>query len=214
MLHKEWTEAGVSESRVTSSGKGLPSHCKHLTWAKEKKNWTAAQWSKVLFQINSNLAFHLEINVWRKSGEAQNPSWLKSNVKFPRSVIWAAMSSAGVGPLCFIKCKVNAAVYQGILEHFMLTSADKLYGDADFIFQKDFNICPHCQNHFQVVCWPWYYCAWLASHQDWLQSRSSLYAEYASCVGPPKHQGAPLLSKMISFKFVLDFGQRLWKHEW
>ncbi len=29
------------------------------------------------------------------------------------------------------------------------------------------------------------------------QSRSSLYAEYASCVGPPKHQGAPLLSKML-----------------
>ncbi len=29
------------------------------------------------------------------------------------------------------------------------------------------------------------------------QSRSSLYAEYAHCVGPPKHQGAPLLSKMF-----------------
>ncbi len=29
------------------------------------------------------------------------------------------------------------------------------------------------------------------------QSRSSLYAEYAGCIGPPKHQGAPLLSKMF-----------------
>ncbi len=29
------------------------------------------------------------------------------------------------------------------------------------------------------------------------QSRSSLYAEYACCIGPPKHQGAPLLSKMF-----------------
>ncbi len=28
--------------------------------------------------------------------------------------------SAGVGPLCFIKSKVNAAVYQEDLEHFML----------------------------------------------------------------------------------------------
>ncbi len=28
--------------------------------------------------------------------------------------------SAGVGPLCFIKSKVNAAVYLEILEHFML----------------------------------------------------------------------------------------------
>ncbi len=50
---------------------------------------------------------------------------------------WAAMSSAGVGPLCFLKSTVNAAIYQEILEHFMLPSADKLYGDADFIFQQD-----------------------------------------------------------------------------
>ncbi len=47
------------------------------------------------------------------------------------------MSSAGVGPLCFLKSTVNAAIYQDILEHFMLPSADKLYGDADFIFQQD-----------------------------------------------------------------------------
>ncbi len=76
------------------------------------------------------------------------------------------MSSAGVGPLCFIKSKVNAAIYQEILEHFMLPCiyasiyAHKLYGDADFPFQQDFSTCPQCQNHFQVVCWPWYYCAY------------------------------------------------------
>ncbi len=52
-------------------------------------------------------------------------------------MIWAAMSSAGVGPLCFLKSTANAAIYQDILEHFMLPSADKLYGDADFIFQQD-----------------------------------------------------------------------------
>ncbi len=72
------------------------------------------------------------------SGETQNPCCLKSSVKFPQSVmIWAAMSSAGVAPLCFLKSTVNAAIYQEILEHFMLPSADKLYGDADFIFQQD-----------------------------------------------------------------------------
>ncbi len=52
-------------------------------------------------------------------------------------MMWAAMSSAGVGPLCFLKSTVNAAIYQEILERFMLPSADKLYGDADFIFQQD-----------------------------------------------------------------------------
>ncbi len=52
-------------------------------------------------------------------------------------MICAAMSSAGVGPLCFLKSTVNAAIYQDILDHFMLPAADKLYGDADFISQQD-----------------------------------------------------------------------------
>ncbi|KAI2645512.1 NLR family CARD domain-containing protein 3 [Labeo rohita] len=69
--------------------------------------------------------------VWRKTGAAQNPSCLKSSVKFSKSVlIWGVVTSAHVGPLCFIKTKVNAAIYQKILQHFMLPFADKLYGDA------------------------------------------------------------------------------------
>ncbi len=84
--------------------------------------------------------------VWRKTNEAQNPSSLKSSVKFPKSVmIWCAVISVGVGPLCFIKSKVIAAIYQVILEHFMLPSADTLYGDADFLFWQDFSTCPQYQ---------------------------------------------------------------------
>ncbi len=72
-----------------------------------------------------------------KSGAARNPRCLRSSVKFPQSVmIRAVMSSAGVGPLCFLKSTVNATIYQDILQHFMLPSADKLYGDADFIYFK------------------------------------------------------------------------------
>ncbi len=74
-------------------------------------------------------------------------------MKFPKSVmIWGAVMSAGVGPLCFIKSKVNAAVYQEIFEHFMLPSADKLYGDADLFLHQEFSTCTQCQFHFQVVC--------------------------------------------------------------
>ncbi len=63
---------------------------------------------------------------------------LRSSVKFPQSVmVWGAMSSAGVGPLCFLRSKVNRAVYQEVLEHLMLPAADQLYGDADFIFKQD-----------------------------------------------------------------------------
>ncbi len=67
-LHKEWTEAGVKASRATTHRrvkefgyscriplvKPLLNHRqrqRRLTWAKEKKNWTVAQWSKVQTKI-------------------------------------------------------------------------------------------------------------------------------------------------------------------
>ncbi len=144
-LHKEWTEAGVKASRATTHRRvkefGYSCHQRRLTWAKEKKNWTVAQWSKVLFSDESKFCISFGNQgprVWRKGGEAHSPSCLKSSVKFPQSVmIWGAMSSAGVGPLYFLKTNVTAPIYQKILEHFMLPSSDQLFKDADFIFQQD-----------------------------------------------------------------------------
>ncbi len=85
---------------------GYSCHPRRLT-AKEKKNWTYAQWSKVLFSDESNFCISFENQgprVWRKGGEAHSPSCLKSSVKFPQSVmIWGAMSFSGVGPLCFFE---------------------------------------------------------------------------------------------------------------
>lgn len=157
-IHKEWTAAGVSASRSTTKRrlKDMGFNCriprvkplltkkqreKRLTWAKEKKSWTAAEWSKVMFSDESKFCISFGNRgprVWRKTGEAQDPRCLKSSVKFPPSVmVWGAMSSAGVGPLCFLRSRVNAAVYQQVLEHFMLPAADLLYGDGDFRFQQD-----------------------------------------------------------------------------
>ncbi len=140
-VHQESPRSDVFRKRATKPLLNQRQRQKHLTWAVEKKNWIVAQWSKVLFSDESKFCISFGNQgprVWRKSGEAQNPCCLKSSVKFPQSVmIWAAMSSAGVGPLCFLKSTVNTAIYQEILEHFMLPSADKLYGDADFIFQQD-----------------------------------------------------------------------------
>ncbi len=140
-VHQESPRSDIFRKRATKPLLKRKHRQKHLAQAKEKKNWTVAQWSKVIFSDESKFSISFGNQgprVWRKSGEAQNPCCLKSNVKFPQSVmIWAAMSSAGVGPLCFLKSTVNAAFYQEILEHFMLPSADKLYGDADFIFQQE-----------------------------------------------------------------------------
>ncbi len=143
-----WSQCIKSHHAQTSSGKGLPSHFwtrdnirSILPGLRRKITGLLLSGPKSSFQIKVHFAFHLEIKVWsleaQKTGEAQNPSCLKSSVKFLKSVmIWGAVTSAGVGPLCFIKSKVYATIYQEILEHFMLPSADKLYGDADLLFQQ------------------------------------------------------------------------------
>ncbi len=95
-LHKEWTEAGVKASRATTHRRveefGYSCCQRRLTWAKEKKNWTVAQWSKVLFSDESKFCISFGNQcpgVWRKGGEAHSPSCFKSSVKFPQSVmIW------------------------------------------------------------------------------------------------------------------------------
>lgn len=157
-IQKEWTEAGVIASKTTTFRRiremgyscrvprvkpllNQSQRRKRLNWAKEKKDWTVGQWSKVLFSDESKVCLSFGNQgprVWRKTGEEQNPSCLRSSVKYPQSVmIWGAMSSAGVGKLCFLKSKVTATVYQNVLEDFMIPSAEDLYGDADFIFQQD-----------------------------------------------------------------------------
>ena len=116
-IHKEWTAAGVSASRTTTHrciqdmgfSCRIPcvkpllnkrQHQKHLAWAKDKKDWTAAEWSKVMFSDESTFSISFGnqgTRVWRKRGEAQNPHCLKSSVKFSQSVmVWGAMSFAGV----------------------------------------------------------------------------------------------------------------------
>ncbi len=144
-IHKEWTAAGVSASRTTTHrrmqdmGFSCRIPCvkpllnnrqcqKRLAWAKDKKDWTAAEWSKVMFSDESTFCISFgnqSPRVWRKRGEAQNPGCLRSSVKFPQSVmVWGAMSS--VGPLCFLRSKVNTAIYQEVLEHFMPSNSPNL----------------------------------------------------------------------------------------
>ncbi len=90
--------------------------------------------------MRASFVFHLETKVLESGGKVEKliaqVAW---SVKFPQSVmIWGAMSSAGVCSLFFLKTNVTTApIYQEMFEHFMLPSADQLFKDADFIFQKD-----------------------------------------------------------------------------
>ncbi len=165
-LHKEWTEAGVKVSRATTHRRvkefGYSCRQRRLTWAKEKKNWTVNQWSNVLFSDESKFCISFGNQgprVWRKGGEAHSPSCLKSSVKFPQSVmIWGAMSSAGFGPLCFLKTNVTAPIYQEILEHFMLLLLISFLNMLISFSSRIWHL-PTLPMHQKLVKWPWCWCA-------------------------------------------------------
>ncbi|KAK3554054.1 hypothetical protein QTP70_019167 [Hemibagrus guttatus] len=116
-LHKEWSEAGVKASRVTTHRrvkefgyscriplvKPLLNHRQRqrcLTWAKEKKNWTVAQWSKVLFSDESKFCISFGNQgprVWRKGGEAHSPTGFGTAHTAKSTKSW--LNDHGVGVL-------------------------------------------------------------------------------------------------------------------
>ncbi len=154
-MHQESPRSDIFRKRTTKTLLKPKHRQKHLTWAKEKKNWTVAQWSKVLFSDQSKFYFHLEIKVWSLEEEWRGTESILLEVQCEVSEVRDDVGCRDISwrwSIVLIKSKVNVDVYQEILEHFMLPSADKLYEDADFLFQQDFSTCPHCQNHFQVLC--------------------------------------------------------------
>lgn len=106
--------------------------------------------------LASPILLLIKINYVSKKGE-----WRLSTV-----MIWAAMSSAAVRPLCFLKSTVNAATYQDILEQFMLPSPDKLSGEADFYFPAGPATCPRSQRSQKLVQLPQHCCAWPWNYPD------------------------------------------------
>ncbi len=141
-VHQESPRSDIFRKRATKPLLNQKHHQKHLTWAKEKKTGLLFSGPKSSFQIKVHLAFNLEIKVPESGGRVErhriHVSW--SSVWSFHSRWWFGLPChplAGVGPLCFLKSTVNAAIYEEILEHFMLPSADKIYGDDDFIFQQD-----------------------------------------------------------------------------
>ncbi len=142
-----WSQCIKSHHAQTSSGKGLPSHFWNrnivrsiLPGLRRKKTGLLLSGPKSSFQMKVNFAFHLETKVPESGG------WVERHrIHVAWSPVWSFHSQWWFGlPCnllvlvhCFLKSTINAAIYLDILEYFMLLSADKLYGDADFIFQQD-----------------------------------------------------------------------------
>ncbi len=124
---------------------------------------------KSSFQMKVNLAFNLEIKIPESGGRVErhrihvawSPVW-----SFQSVMIWGAMSSAGVGPLCFLK----SSQHSHLPGHFRACHASfcwQALWRCWFHFPAGLGSCPHCQRYQKLVQWPWCYCAWLASKLAW-----------------------------------------------
>ncbi len=100
--HQEPPNTDLSRNLATVVVRGV------LPVLRKRRTGLLPSGPKSSFQMRASFVFHLETNVL-ESGEAHSPSCLKSSVKFPHSVmIWGAMSSACVGPLCFWKTNITS----------------------------------------------------------------------------------------------------------
>ncbi len=78
-------------------------------------------------------------NQFKNLGELHK-EWTEAGVKASRATTHRRVQEFGYScrqRRLFLKTNVTAPIYQEILEHFMLPSADQLFKDADFIFQQD-----------------------------------------------------------------------------
>ncbi len=66
-----WGQGTKSTTHRRVKEFGYSCRQKRLTWAKEKKNWTVAQWSEVLFSDESKFVFHLETKVLESGGRVE-----------------------------------------------------------------------------------------------------------------------------------------------
>ncbi len=71
-VHQESPRSHLQEKGYQPLLKQKSSEASYLS--KEKKNWTVAQWSKVLFSDESHFAFHLEIKVPESGGRVERHS--------------------------------------------------------------------------------------------------------------------------------------------
>ncbi len=169
-VHQESPRSDIFRKRATKPLLKQKHRQKHLTWAKEKNNWTAAQWSKVLFSDKRKCSFSFGNQgprVWRKSGEAHNPCCLKSSVKFP------VIDDLGCRVICWCWSTVFSEVHSQRSQlpgnHIVLHASFCWQASwrCWFHFPAGLRTCPHCQRYQKLAQWPWSYCAWLTSKHAW-----------------------------------------------
>ncbi len=143
-LHKEWTESGDKASRAphTDVSRNLATVVVRgiLPGLRRRRTGLLPCGPKSSFQMRASFVFHLETKVPESGGRMEK---LIAQVAWSPVLSFHSLWWFGCNVICwcwsivFFENQRHCTVYQEMLEHFMLPSADQLFKDADFIFQQD-----------------------------------------------------------------------------
>uniref|UniRef100_A0A8C4REL1 Transposase n=1 Tax=Erpetoichthys calabaricus TaxID=27687 RepID=A0A8C4REL1_ERPCA len=159
-LAQEWHQAGVSASARTvrrrlledgllsrrAAKKPLLSKKNirdRLIFCKRYKDWTAEDWSKVIFSDESSFRLFDESGkkiVRRRKGERYHQSCVVPKLKHPKTIhVWGCFSAKGVGSLAILpkNTSMNKEWYQNILREQLLPAIQEQFGDEQCLFQHE-----------------------------------------------------------------------------
>ncbi len=177
-LHKEWTEAGVSASRVTSSDIFRKRATKPLLNRNIvrsilpglRRKRTGLLLSGPKFQMKVDFAFNLEIKVPESGGRVE-----RYRIHVAWSPVWSFHCQWWFGLPCICWCWsiVFSEVHsqrRHLPGHFKALHASfcwQALWRCWFHFPAGLGTCPLCWRYQKLVQWPECYCAWLASKLAW-----------------------------------------------
>ncbi len=169
-VHQESPRSDIFRKRAIKPLLNQRQRQKHLTWAKEKKNWTVDQWSKVLFSDESKFCISFWNQVPESGGRVE-----RNIIYFAWSPVWSFHSGSQwwFGLPCHLLVLVHCVFWSPQSTqpgHFRALHASfcwQALWRCWFHFPAGLGTYPHCQRYQKLVQWAWCYCAWLARKLAW-----------------------------------------------
>ncbi len=149
---------------------------KHLTWAVEKKNWTVAQWSKVLFSDKSKFCFSFGNRGLESGGRVE-----RHRIQATWSPVWSFWSQWWFGVLWRLLVLVYCVLSS---PKSMQPSTRRFWSTLCFLLLTSFmemlisfSSRTSAPAHTAKATSKWFadhYCAWFASQHAWPEPHMEL----------------------------------------
>jgi len=124
-IQRRLKERDIGKWRAVNRALLTEAHAQtHLKWAREHKEWTTKDWSKVIWSDESAIKKDSDARtvwVWRHQNKREK--YLPKNVEGKKrnegisQMIWGCFADNKLGPIVFVDDRITQDVYMGVLQH-------------------------------------------------------------------------------------------------